>query len=50
MTLRLLASTAGLALLASQAAAEFQLTILHTNDFHDRFEPINGSDSTCDEE
>jgi 5'-nucleotidase len=50
MTLRLLATTAGLALLASQAAADFTLTILHTNDFHDRFEPINGSNSACGEE
>jgi 5'-nucleotidase len=50
MTIRLLASTAGLALLASQAAADFTLTILHTNDFHDRFEAINGSNSTCGEE
>ncbi len=49
-TLRLLASTAGIALLASAAQAEFQLTILHTNDFHDRFEPINASNSACGEE
>lgn len=50
MTLRLLATTTGIALLASAASAEFTLTILHTNDFHDRFEPINGFDSTCADE
>jgi 5'-nucleotidase / UDP-sugar diphosphatase len=32
------------------AQADYALTILHTNDFHDRFEPINGFDSTCDAE
>ncbi|WOI56616.1 bifunctional metallophosphatase/5'-nucleotidase [Palleronia sp. LCG004] len=43
------ASTAALALL-SGAAAAYDLTILHTNDFHDRFEPINAYDSTCSSE
>lgn len=46
---RLLLTTA-LALVAGSASADFTLTILHTNDFHDRFEPINSSDSTCDAE
>ena len=32
------------------AAAEYKLTILHTNDFHARFEPINKYDSGCDAE
>ncbi|MCQ0988012.1 bifunctional metallophosphatase/5'-nucleotidase [Jiella marina] len=32
------------------AAAEYRLTILHTNDFHSRIEPINKYDSTCGEE
>ncbi len=50
MLLRLWLTTAGVALLASQAAADFTLTILHTNDFHDRFEPINATDSACTEE
>ncbi|MEO0939165.1 MAG: bifunctional metallophosphatase/5'-nucleotidase [Pseudomonadota bacterium] len=40
-------SAAALALCASQAAADFTLTILHTNDFHDRFEPISRFDSSC---
>lgn len=46
---RLLLTTA-LVLAAPAAWADFTLTILHTNDVHDRFEPINGSDSTCDAE
>ncbi|MFC3616277.1 bifunctional metallophosphatase/5'-nucleotidase [Lutimaribacter marinistellae] len=32
---------------AGSAAADFTLTILHTNDFHARFEPISRFDSTC---
>ena len=32
------------------AQADYALTILHTNDFHDRYEPISGFDSTCDAE
>ena len=31
----------------SIAAADYSLTILHTNDFHARFEPINKFNSTC---
>lgn len=50
MRLRLLLSSTGIALLAAPAFADFTLTILHTNDFHDRFEPINGFDSTCQAE
>ena len=50
MSLRLLSSAAGLALLASAAQAEYSLTILHTNDFHARFEPISKYDSTCSAE
>lgn len=46
---RLLA-TAALCALATAGRAEFTLTILHTNDVHDRFEPINAFDSTCDAE
>jgi 5'-nucleotidase / UDP-sugar diphosphatase len=42
--------TAAAVLLPMAAQAEYTLTILHTNDFHDRFEPINGFDSTCDAE
>jgi 5'-nucleotidase len=49
MFARLLATTALLAV-AAPALADYQLTILHTNDFHDRFEAINKFDSTCDAE
>ncbi len=47
---RLMTATAALALMTGAAQADFTLTILHTNDFHDRFEPINGFDSTCNAE
>jgi 5'-nucleotidase len=46
----LLLSAAAVALGASMAAAEYKITVLHTNDFHDRFEPINRFDSGCSEE
>ncbi len=49
MNLRLLATAAALALPAGAASADYTLTILHTNDFHARFEPISGSDSSCTE-
>ncbi|MER5172190.1 bifunctional metallophosphatase/5'-nucleotidase [Thioclava kandeliae] len=46
---------AGIALMAGLTAAgaahaDYTLTILHTNDFHARFEPINKYDSTCSTE
>jgi len=47
MITRLLTSAAALCLTAGIASAEYKLTILHTNDFHDRFEPINKYDSGC---
>ena len=50
MFTRFLASAAVLALSAGMAAAEYKLTILHTNDFHSRFEPINKYDSACGDE
>ncbi|MHC0054524.1 bifunctional metallophosphatase/5'-nucleotidase [Actibacterium sp. D379-3] len=51
MIVRLLAaSTAALALSAGIAAADYSLTILHTNDFHARFEPISKYDSGCSAE
>ncbi|WP_170400181.1 bifunctional metallophosphatase/5'-nucleotidase [Ruegeria arenilitoris] len=50
MFTRFLASVAVLGLTAGMAAAEYKLTILHTNDFHARFEPINKYDSGCDAE
>jgi 5'-nucleotidase len=43
-------SSAALALSAGLAQADYSLTILHTNDFHDRFEQISAFDSSCSEE
>ncbi|MGG7643772.1 bifunctional metallophosphatase/5'-nucleotidase [Rhodovulum sp. YNF3179] len=50
MTPRMLISVAALAVCATPAAADYTLTILHTNDFHARFEPISKYDSGCSEE
>ena len=41
---------AGIFWLAGMASADFTLTILHTNDFHSRFEPISKYDSSCSAE
>lgn len=49
MMMRILTSVAALGLTAGMAAAEYKLTILHTNDFHARFEPISKYDSGCRE-
>ncbi|MCE8009417.1 bifunctional metallophosphatase/5'-nucleotidase [Aestuariivita sp.] len=43
----LMTATAALVLSAAAAQADYTLTILHTNDFHARFEPINRFDSGC---
>ncbi len=50
MIIRLLASAAALALTTGTAFADYTLTVLHTNDFHARFEPISKYDSGCSEE
>ncbi len=50
MYTRLLACTAVFGLAAGMAAAEYKLTILHTNDLHSRIESINKYDSTCNAE
>ncbi|SFA97669.1 5'-nucleotidase [Poseidonocella pacifica] len=50
MNTRLLSSVAAISLLGSMAAADYSLTILHTNDFHARFEPISKYDSGCSAE
>jgi len=50
MSMRLLSSLAVLALSAGAASADYTLTILHTNDFHARFEPISKYDSGCSAE
>ncbi len=47
---RFLTSVAALGLTAGAAAAEYKLTILHTNDFHARFEPISKYDGPCSAE
>ena len=44
---RFLTATAALALTSGMAMADYTLTILHTNDFHARFEPISKYDSGC---
>ncbi len=43
-------SAAVLALASGAAQADYSLTILHTNDFHDRFEQISKFDSACSPE
>lgn len=50
MTRSLMLGAAALALTAGSAAADYSLTILHTNDFHARFEPISKYDSGCSAE
>ncbi|WP_212525430.1 5'-nucleotidase C-terminal domain-containing protein [Actibacterium sp. MT2.3-13A] len=50
MLIRLLTSAAALALTSGVASADYTLTILHTNDFHARFEPISKYDSGCSAE
>jgi 5'-nucleotidase len=47
MITRFLSAAAVLGLTAGMAAADYKLTILHTNDFHSRFEPISKYDSGC---
>jgi 5'-nucleotidase len=47
---QILSSVAALGLMAGTAAAEYKLTILHTNDFHARFEPISKYDGPCSAE
>jgi len=44
---RFLLSAAAIGLTAGMASADYTLTILHTNDFHDRFEPVSSSDGPC---
>ncbi|WP_113447633.1 5'-nucleotidase C-terminal domain-containing protein [Rhizobium cremeum] len=45
-----LLSASALAISATGAFADFELNILHINDFHSRIEAINKFDSTCSEE
>lgn len=50
MSARLFTTAAALSLIAGTAAADYSITILHTNDFHARFEPISKYDSGCSAE
>ncbi|MBK0400295.1 5'-nucleotidase C-terminal domain-containing protein [Limibaculum sp. M0105] len=45
----LIATVLVLGAVAAPARADYSLTILHTNDFHSRVEPINKYDSACGE-
>ncbi len=47
MFMRLTQTAMALALTAGTAMADYSLTILHTNDFHARFEPISKYDGPC---
>jgi len=47
---RFLLSAAALALSTGTASADYSLTILHTNDFHARFEPVSAYDGPCSAE
>ena len=49
-TFRILMAASALAMSATGALADYNLTILHTNDFHARFEPISKYDSGCSAE
>ena len=50
MLKKLLSTSAAFTMIAGMATAEYSLTILHTNDFHARFEPISKYDSSCSAE
>ncbi|WP_424939311.1 bifunctional metallophosphatase/5'-nucleotidase [Aliiroseovarius sp. S253] len=50
MIFRLMTSAAALAVTTGAAMADYSLTVLHTNDFHARFEPISKYDSGCSAE
>ncbi|MDO6730731.1 bifunctional metallophosphatase/5'-nucleotidase [Marinovum sp. 2_MG-2023] len=50
MSVRLMTSAAALALTAGVASADYSLTVLHTNDFHARFESVSKYDGPCSAE
>ena len=50
MLSKILTTTCAFALTAGAASADYSLTILHTNDFHDRHEPISKYDGPCSAE
>ncbi|MGB3406123.1 MAG: bifunctional metallophosphatase/5'-nucleotidase [Jannaschia sp.] len=47
---RFLTAGAMIALTTGMANADFSLTVLHTNDFHARFEPVSAFDGPCSAE
>ena len=47
MSAKFLTTISALALSATAATADYSLTVLHTNDFHSRFEPVSKYDSGC---
>ena len=49
-TYGLFAAASAVALSGGMALADYSLTVLHTNDFHARFEPISKYDSGCSAE
>ncbi len=50
MLKKILTTSAAMTLCAGAAYADYSLTVLHTNDFHARFEPISKYDSGCSAE
>ncbi len=50
MIKKLMTTAGALALSAGAASADYTLTVLHTNDFHARFQPISKYDSGCSAE
>ena len=50
MNTRIFCAAGLLALAGGMASADYRLTVLHTNDFHARFEPISRFDSGCSPE
>lgn len=47
---KIMPTMAALMMTTGMAQADYSLTVLHTNDFHARFEPISKYDSGCSEE
>lgn len=50
MTFRSMMAASLVLFWAGPALADYTLTVLHTNDFHARFEPISKYDSGCSAE
>ena len=50
MLKKILTTSAAMSLCAGAAYADYSLTVLHTNDFHARFEPVSKYDAGCSSE